>query len=136
LWSARINPFLAGLTTLTATDSDVSLPALTAASSTFTVTAAAASQTADGAARRNTGPGNLSLGRGVTGSPSTELAGAAFSVTVNITDAFWNPVTTASGTVHLVSSDPNNVSSGPGPRMLKIPSSSKSRRDRPSFPIT
>ena len=116
-----MNPFLAGITTLSAVDSDVTLPALTTANSTFTVIAAAPSQLQLVLPGENTQPGNLALARGVTGTPNTQLAGNAFPVTVNITDAFWNPSTTASGMVHLVSADPNNESTGPWTTDAKDP---------------
>lgn len=47
-------------------------------------------------------PGTTS---GKTGTPSTQTAGTAFTVTVNAVDANWNRVTTANPTVHLTSTD-------------------------------
>src|SRR5205807_5963785 len=95
----NVNPNLAGVTTLYANDHDGSAPTLTTASSTFTVRAAAASKLQLVLPGENTVPGDLSRVRGVSGTPSTQPAGAAFNVAVNIVDAFWNPANTGSGTV-------------------------------------
>src|SRR5262249_39348950 len=44
---------------------------------------------------------------GKTGTPAAQVAGTAFSVTVNAVDANWNAVTNVSDTVSLSSSDGN-----------------------------
>src|SRR5205807_8751169 len=49
-------------------------------------------------------PGSSS---GKTGTPASQTAGAAFNVTVNAVDANWNPITNATDTVAITSSDAN-----------------------------
>src|SRR5207249_4584279 len=51
-------------------------------------------------------PGTAS---GKTGTPNSQTAGTAFSVTVNAVDANWNIVTTATDTVGITSSDSNGT---------------------------
>src|SRR4029077_142808 len=103
------------VTTLSAVDDDVSgTTVLTPGVSTFTVTAALASRLQLVLPGETPQPGTgAGLARGVTGTPNTVRAGDPFNVTLNITDGFWNPVTTASSTVKIFSEDPNNASTGP-----------------------
>ena len=68
-----INPFLAGITSLSAAYNNVVSPVLTTAVSTFTVLAAAASKIQLVLPGETAQPGNLSLARGVTGTPRTKL---------------------------------------------------------------
>ena len=110
---SNVNPFLAGITTLYAVDNDTTSVALTQAVSTFTVTAAAASQIQLVLPGETAVPGNLALSGGVTGTPTIQPAGQNFNVTANLVDAFWNPASAATGTVTIMSSDPNNTSTGP-----------------------
>src|SRR5262249_15673727 len=45
-------------------------------------------------------------GTGKTGTPVTQSAFPAFSLTVNAVDANWNPVNTVTDTIHITASDP------------------------------
>jgi hypothetical protein len=109
----NVTPYTAGIISLVAVDNDGTASALTQAVSTFTVAAAPASQIQLVMPGETPVPGNISLTRGVSGTPSTELAGANFNVTANLTDAYWNTVVTATANVKIVSADPNNASTGP-----------------------
>ena len=109
----NVSPYTAGLTSLIAVDNDGTAPALTQAVSTFTVTASAAYQIQLVLPGETAIPGNIGLPRGVSGTPSTWLAGANYDVRANLTDAFWNTVAGATATVKVVSADPNNASTGP-----------------------
>src|SRR5207249_1319171 len=117
----NVSVYTAGLTTLFAVDQDSTTPTLAGAVSTFTVAAAPASQIQLVLPGESAVPGNASLTRGVSGTPSTQLAGANFNVTVNLTDGYWNPVLTATSTVQIVSSDPNDTAVGPWPGYGKDP---------------
>ncbi len=110
---SSINVQTAGLTTVTAVSNDTNAPALTLASSTFTVTAAGASKLQLVLPGETAVPGNVLMTRGVSGSPNAQTAGVVFYPTVNITDGFWNLVASATGTLRVTSSDPNDQSTGP-----------------------
>ncbi len=69
----------------------------------FTVNAGAASKLQILLPGETAAPGSAT---GKTGSPSAQTAGTPFNVTVNSTDANWNPISTTE-LVHLASNDPN-----------------------------
>ncbi|MFA5975390.1 MAG: hypothetical protein WC859_04410 [Elusimicrobiota bacterium] len=109
-----VNFYTAGVTTLYAQDHDYTAPVLTDGSVALTVNGAVASQLQLVLPGETAVPGSLSAyTNGVSGGPSTQSAGAQFYVTANITDAFWNPVTTASATLRIETSDQNDASTGP-----------------------
>jgi len=132
----NISPYTAGLTSLMVTDNDATAPALTASVSTFTVVADAASRIQLVMPGENPVPGNINLVRGVNGTPNTVLAGANFYVTANLTDSFWNPVVTATSSIQVVSSDPNNASAGPWVGFGKDPVSVSITTGSYAFPMS
>src|SRR5205823_2148646 len=100
-------------TTVSVTDNDGTSPNLVSATSaSFIVahsTAAKLQIVLPGEAPQ---PGNQSLVRGVTGTPSAAQAGVNIPVQVRIVDNFWN-LAFATSSVRLTSSDPYDQSTGP-----------------------
>jgi Invasin, domain 3/Bacterial Ig-like domain (group 1)/Cadherin-like domain len=90
-------------TTLTATDAGDSLTGV--ASSSLTVNAGTATKLQMILPGQTAAPGTAAGGTGLTGTPSTELGGSPFTVTVNAVDANWNVNPGIADTVHLASSD-------------------------------
>src|SRR6266568_4688972 len=83
-----------------------------AVSSNFTVAGASFSQLLVLAPGESFAPGT---GTGKTGTPTAQIAGTPFSVTVNAVDASYNLVNTVSDTVGITSSDTNAVLPTSGP---------------------
>jgi hypothetical protein len=71
----------------------------------------------------NAAPGTLT---GKSGSPTTQIAGTSFKVTVNSVDAKWNLINTAKDMIGITSSDPNAL----------LPSTSPLNSGTKSFSIT
>ncbi len=53
-------------------------------------------------------PGSVAT-NGISGSPSPETAGSTWIATVTVVDAFYNPISTATGSVYFLTSDPYDV---------------------------
>src|SRR5258708_409806 len=112
--TVTLNTAGGGATSLTAYDnSNNGGPTLTLAVATVTVNAAQASRLQLVLPGEMAVPGNTGLPRGVSSTPTPQLAGQHCPVTLNITDGFWTPVLTATSTIQIVSGDPNNASTGP-----------------------
>jgi len=94
----------AGNVTLTITSTT---PSATANSAGFSVAAGAINSLLM-VAPGETYAGGTNGGIGKTGTPNQQTAGTPFYVTVYVTDAEWNTVTTAT-TINMASSDPNVV---------------------------
>src|SRR5439155_1631715 len=91
----------AGSWTLTANDiTDASKTAFT--SPAITVNAGAFAKLQLLVPGETAAPGSAT---GKTGTPTSETAGTAFTVTINAVDAFWNLVNTAADTVGITASD-------------------------------
>ncbi len=90
------------LRTITATNTS---PSVTATSNTFTVNIGAFAKMQVLLPGESSSPGSAT---GKTGTPTTQVAGAPFTITVNAVDANWNIVTTApANTIAITSSDAN-----------------------------
>ncbi|TAK62615.1 MAG: hypothetical protein EPO22_07345, partial [Dehalococcoidia bacterium] len=91
----------------TPTDTPTPSPTATATSTPTATPTFAASQTI------LVLPGqSLAPGTGVTGSPSAQMAGTAFTVTAYAVDTNFNVVSTAAGTVSVTTTDPNDIEPG------------------------
>ena len=53
-------------------------------------------------------PGSVAT-NGISGSPAPETAGSTWIATVTVVDAFYNPVSTATGNIYFITSDPYDV---------------------------
>jgi hypothetical protein len=100
----------AGYWTITATDVSVIPTLAPVTSSPIRVSAGAATQLQALLPGETADPGNdLSGTPGKTGTPTAQVAGIAFTATVNAVDSYWNVVTTAAPTVAITASDTNAV---------------------------
>src|SRR2546426_1615312 len=93
-----------GTRTVTATDAAATLTANTSANLTVNAGSFVKLQLLVPGETAAAGTAN-----GKTGSPSAQTAGTGYSVTVNAVDPNWNVVTTATDTVGITSTDPNDV---------------------------